>query len=100
MGADAPRLADALSGAAPIVRVTDMPNAVRQASAQARSGEAVLLSPACASFDMFSNYEDRGRAFCAAVEELSAWPSSRLGGERFRGSGCPSRHVWSGCSWR
>lgn len=72
MGADAPRLADALSGAAPIVRATDMPNAVRQASAQARSGDAVLLSPACASFDMFSNYEDRGRAFCAAVEELSA----------------------------
>src|SRR5690625_3599767 len=72
MGADAPRLADALSGAAPVVRAADMPNAVRQASAQARSGDAVLLSPACASFDMFSNYEDRGRAFCAAVKELSA----------------------------
>lgn len=71
MGTDAPRLADALAGTTLITRATDMPDAVRQASQQAHGGDAVLLSPACASFDMFSNYEDRGRAFCAAVKELS-----------------------------
>lgn len=71
MGTDAPGMADALHGATDITRATDMSDAVRQASHQAHSGDAVLLSPACASFDMFSNYEDRGRAFCEAVKELN-----------------------------
>jgi UDP-N-acetylmuramoylalanine--D-glutamate ligase len=45
-------------------------DAVRIAYQIARRGEAVLLSPACASFDLFENYEDRGRQFKAAVQRL------------------------------
>ena len=49
-----------------------MPEAVRRAHALARPGDAVLLSPACSSFDMFENYADRGDRFVQAVRELSA----------------------------
>ncbi|MOA69047.1 UDP-N-acetylmuramoylalanine--D-glutamate ligase [compost metagenome] len=41
------------------------------AHAQARPGDAVLMSPACASFDMFKNYEDRARQFVQAVQGLA-----------------------------
>ena len=44
--------------------------AVTQAAADAKPGETVLLSPACASFDQFADYEARGEAFRAAVEAL------------------------------
>jgi UDP-N-acetylmuramoylalanine--D-glutamate ligase len=50
---------------------TDMIEAVAQANAQAQTGDAVLMSPACASFDMFDNYEHRARAFVQAVETLA-----------------------------
>jgi UDP-N-acetylmuramoylalanine--D-glutamate ligase len=40
------------------------------ATQHARSGDAVLMSPACASFDMFENYEHRARVFCEAVQAL------------------------------
>lgn len=49
---------------------TTMDAAVRQASRWARENEIVLLSPACASFDMFEDYEDRGRVFKKAVNKL------------------------------
>jgi len=45
-----------------------MADAVRQAAAAAHPGDSVLLSPACASFDMFDNYEHRGLVFTQAVQ--------------------------------
>jgi UDP-N-acetylmuramoylalanine--D-glutamate ligase len=46
--------------------------AVRRAAELAAPGDVVLLSPACASFDLFKNYEDRGRQFAQAVKKISA----------------------------
>ncbi len=70
LGRDAERLADALGDAAPLVRVKTLEEAVQRAAELARSGDAVLLSPACASLDMFKNFEERGRLFAQAVEAL------------------------------
>ena len=70
LGEDAPLIADALSGSAPLVLAVDMAAAVSAAAAVATAGDTVLLSPACASFDMFSGYPARGEAFCEAVEQL------------------------------
>jgi UDP-N-acetylmuramoylalanine--D-glutamate ligase len=50
---------------------SNLDEAVRLAATLAQRGDAVLLSPACASFDMFRNYEHRAQAFVAAVHELS-----------------------------
>lgn len=55
----------------PQFRALSMVDAVQQAAGIAQNGDVVLLSPACASFDMFQSYEDRGRQFCAAVEALT-----------------------------
>ncbi|KAA6186626.1 UDP-N-acetylmuramoyl-L-alanine--D-glutamate ligase [Thiohalocapsa marina] len=68
IGRDAPRLEAALAGTVPLLHARDMDDAVRLAAAQARPGDCVLLSPACASFDMFDDYQQRGRLFAAAVE--------------------------------
>ena len=57
-----------LAGSVPLLHATDMGDAVRQAAAAAQPGDSVLLSPACASFDMFDNYEHRGLVFTQAVE--------------------------------
>jgi UDP-N-acetylmuramoylalanine--D-glutamate ligase len=59
-----------LEGEMPVERADTLEAAVRSAAAQAKPGEAVLLSPACASFDQFKDYEARGAAFRAAVEAL------------------------------
>ncbi|NNG14197.1 MAG: UDP-N-acetylmuramoyl-L-alanine--D-glutamate ligase, partial [Gammaproteobacteria bacterium] len=59
-------------GAVPLRHATDMQDAVRQAADCAESGDSVLLSPACASFDMYPNFEARGADFIAAVEGLSS----------------------------
>ncbi|MEO8234734.1 MAG: UDP-N-acetylmuramoyl-L-alanine--D-glutamate ligase [Flavobacterium sp.] len=53
-----------------LIEVTTMNDAVRQAYKMAEKGDTVLLSPACASFDLFENYEDRGRQFKQAVQNL------------------------------
>lgn len=70
LGRDASRLAEALSDAAPLVHVASLEEAVQRAAEHAEAGDAVLLSPACASLDMFKNFEERGRLFAAAVEAL------------------------------
>jgi UDP-N-acetylmuramoylalanine--D-glutamate ligase len=72
IGRDAPIIAEAIGDAATIIYAGSMQDAVNKAFAAANSGDAVLLSPACASFDMFKNYEDRGEKFCLAVQELIA----------------------------
>ncbi len=71
LGRDADKLAAVLEGAVDIIRVDTLQAAVEQAAAIAQSGDAVLLSPACASLDMFKNFEERGRLFAQAVEELN-----------------------------
>ena len=53
-----------------MIEVTSMNDAVRMAQRMAEKGDAVLLSPACASFDLFDDYEDRGRQFKQAVQNL------------------------------
>jgi UDP-N-acetylmuramoylalanine--D-glutamate ligase len=53
-----------------IVDVQTADQAVRASYDLSREGDTVLLSPACASFDLFENYEDRGRQFKAAVRKL------------------------------
>lgn len=71
IGRDAPLIAQALTDSGvPLERAADMEAAVRRARALARPGDAVLLSPACASFDMFRNYEHRAQVFVAAVRTL------------------------------
>lgn len=72
IGRDAPIIAAAIGDAATIIPADTMQDAVNKAFTAANSGDAVLLSPACASFDMFKNYEDRGEKFCLAVQELIA----------------------------
>ncbi|MFH1501925.1 MAG: UDP-N-acetylmuramoyl-L-alanine--D-glutamate ligase [Candidatus Eisenbacteria bacterium] len=71
IGETAGKLESALSGAAPIERAASLEEAVRMARQWADPGDVVLLSPACASFDMFRDYEDRGDAFREAVRALS-----------------------------
>jgi UDP-N-acetylmuramoylalanine--D-glutamate ligase len=70
LGRDAARLAAALDPAVPRYQVADLDAAVAQCARLAQPGDAVLLSPACASLDMFRNYEERGRLFAQAVEAL------------------------------
>jgi len=72
IGRDAPIIAAAIGGAAAIIHADSMQDAVNKAFTAANPGDAILLSPACASFDMFKNYEDRGEKFCLAVKELIA----------------------------
>ena len=51
-----------------VERARDLADAVRRAAALAAAGDAVLLSPACSSYDMFTNYEERGATFRRLVE--------------------------------
>ncbi|HQU14901.1 MAG TPA: UDP-N-acetylmuramoyl-L-alanine--D-glutamate ligase [Gammaproteobacteria bacterium] len=70
IGRDAPRIEAALADSVPVFAARDLDEAVRTAAAQARAGDVVLLSPACASFDMFRNYEDRGERFTTVVRRF------------------------------
>ena len=72
IGRDASRIREALQDSGvPVEDAIDMHAAVVQASGMARVGDAVLMSPACASFDMFDNYGHRAQVFCDAVAELA-----------------------------
>lgn len=71
IGRDAPLIAAALNGSGvKVVRAENMQDAVHQATRLAQRGDAVLLSPACASFDMFRNYKHRAEVFIQSVHEL------------------------------
>lgn len=72
IGRDAPRIAAALVGRSEVRHAGDMGAAVALAAELARPGDCVLLSPACASFDMFAGFEHRGRVFTEAVRSLGS----------------------------
>jgi len=72
IGRDAPLLARALTGVCTLESCATLPQAVQAAARAAHPGDTVLLSPACASFDMFNDYAHRGAVFVEAVRELAA----------------------------
>jgi len=78
IGEAAPLVHKALEGVVPVRDAADLRAAVRTAFASARPGETVLLAPACASFDMFRDYAERGRAFKQEVARLQQdWNGTR-----------------------
>jgi UDP-N-acetylmuramoylalanine--D-glutamate ligase len=81
IGRDAPRIEAALlDTGVPLLHADTMRQAVTLANAKAHAGDAVLLSPACASFDMYDNYAHRARAFCDAVREIASAAGVEMAG--------------------
>ena len=76
------KIADAVGGLTDTIFASSLEDAVNIASHKADKGDVVLLSPACASFDMFKNYEERGRVFKEAVEKIRL----KAKGERLKAS--------------
>ena len=77
-GEEADALAAAMAGRTPVQRAADLEEAVARAGALAQAGDTILLSPACASFDQFRNYEERGIRFReAALAWIAAHPEAR-----------------------
>lgn len=70
IGEDGPIIGKALHDLAPVHTASSMLDAVNCAAGLAESGDTVLLAPACASFDQYRNFRERGKAFCEAVEAL------------------------------
>ncbi|MEK7669617.1 MAG: UDP-N-acetylmuramoyl-L-alanine--D-glutamate ligase, partial [Bacteroidota bacterium] len=70
IGESADKVEKAFNGEVPVQRATSMDEAVTIGKKLAQKGDIVLLSPACASFDWFKNYEHRGRAFKELVNKL------------------------------
>ena len=72
IGRDGPQIGDALrSACVPVETAATLPEAEQRATQLAQAGDAVLMSPACASFDMFTGYEHRARVFCEAVRDMA-----------------------------
>lgn len=71
IGEAADRIGQCWRGAAPMVKAASMEDAVAHAAAVGRSGDVVVLSPGCSSFDMFKSYEERGERFAELVRQLS-----------------------------
>jgi UDP-N-acetylmuramoylalanine--D-glutamate ligase len=81
IGRDAPLIEQALQGCGkPVLKALNMDEAVKIATANAQAGDAVLMSPACASFDMYKSYLHRAEVFIAAVKKLET------------GAPCSARH--------
>ena len=81
IGRDAPLIRQVVEGVdVPLLDADTMEAAVQMANQRAHAGDAVLMSPACASFDMFDNYEHRARVFCGAVQELAQASGVDMGG--------------------
>jgi UDP-N-acetylmuramoylalanine--D-glutamate ligase len=71
IGEAADAIAHAVGGLVPVHRAGSMAEAVRTGASLAQPGDAVLLSPACSSFDMFRDYKHRGDEFVRAVRDLA-----------------------------
>ena len=72
IGRDAPALRAAIApSSVPVFDIATLEEATRRAGGLAKAGDAVLLSPACASLDMFTNYAHRAQVFVAAVREIA-----------------------------
>lgn len=71
IGEDAEQIETAITGTTELLRANDLAQAVTLCQQYTQSGDVVLLSPACASFDMFTGYVDRGQQFVALVEQLT-----------------------------
>ncbi|HEY6329327.1 MAG TPA: UDP-N-acetylmuramoyl-L-alanine--D-glutamate ligase [Blastocatellia bacterium] len=72
IGEASDKIESQLSGIRPITRAGSMAEAMSSATAEAGPGDTVLLAPACSSFDMFENYEHRGKVFKEEVRQLAA----------------------------
>ena len=72
IGADADTIAAILPASLPVERFADLPAATRWLADQAQPGDTVLLSPACASLDMFRNYAERAQVFIDTVQALTS----------------------------
>ncbi|MGH8492391.1 MAG: UDP-N-acetylmuramoyl-L-alanine--D-glutamate ligase [Moraxellaceae bacterium] len=70
IGEDGPKISAAVADSVQKVNANTLRDAIEKAQALAANGDAVVLSPACASFDMFKNYEDRGQQFVATVKTV------------------------------
>ena len=76
IGRDAAAIEAALEGVCAVEHAATLPAAVAAAAAAAQPGDTVLLSPACASFDMFRDYIHRGEVFAEAVRMLAQVPGA------------------------